>query len=81
MSKAIERKVKKSAKALDVLIHNLAKSNKGKFVLYYDEQYFVVSSFEEGVKLGAKKFGLSSGFVVREIGGNPHILSSFVKKI
>jgi hypothetical protein len=63
--KQLEGMVKKNARELDEM--DLSDHN-GEYAVYNNGELFFSDSFDEGIKLGEKEFGVDSGFVVREIG-------------
>ena len=74
--KKLEKEVKENSSQLDEKIKNLIKKQKDKYAVYNNGNVYFADSFKEGVNTGIKEFGEETGFVVKKVTKENHIILS-----
>lgn len=80
----MEEQVKLNSYLLEEEIAFIVEANKAsgktdKYIVFHEGKYYTSPSLDDGLTLGIKKFGETTGFVLSKLATNVPVLSSLVK--
>jgi hypothetical protein len=78
-TKKIEREVKKNSREAAKLIKKYIKTQRNKYLVYYQGKHFIEKDLTSSLIRAFSEFGKNKGFVIKKITDEIPVFSSLVK--